>query len=176
MGSSDNFLCIETWVSGIQEKDNYGFKKLILQSWIDNAELLSRPIPRVDAFFGLMYWRRVWIIQEITVAVKFTVVYGDFEFAWDDLVAILSFLRDSATSSEIFYQNSFSYAIHLLDFRDRYFIKPQPISLLEAMAWSHKSLATDSRDKIFALLGLCYDGSTFVPVPNYKQPLELILA
>lgn len=36
-------------------------------------------------------------------------------------------------------------------------------------------MATDPRDKIFGLLGLCHDSDTFVPVPNYKQPLEDII-
>jgi hypothetical protein len=31
-------------------------------------------------------------------------------------------------------------------------------------------------DKIFALLGLCHDGFRLVPIPNYKQPLESIIA
>jgi hypothetical protein len=44
------------------------------------------------------------------------------------------------------------------------------------MRWSYQTEATDQRDKIFALLGLCHDGATYVPVPNYKQPLEEIIA
>lgn len=34
---------------------------------------------------------------------------------------------------------------------------------------------TNPRDKIFALLGLCHDGTTFVPLPNYNQPLEVVI-
>jgi hypothetical protein len=43
------------------------------------------------------------------------------------------------------------------------------------MRWSYQTMATDPRDKIFGLLGLCHDSDTFVPVPNYKQPLEDII-
>jgi hypothetical protein len=36
-------------------------------------------------------------------------------------------------------------------------------------------MATDLRDKIYALLGLTSDGPRLVPVPNYKQTLEQVL-
>jgi hypothetical protein len=41
---------------------------------------------------------------------------------------------------------------------------------------SHHTLAIDPQDKIFALLGLCHDDPAVVPLPNYKQPLETIIA
>jgi hypothetical protein len=44
------------------------------------------------------------------------------------------------------------------------------------MQWTKETLSTDPKDKIFALLGLYHDGLTFVPVPNYQQSLETILA
>ena len=35
---------------------------------------------------------------------------------------------------------------------------------------STRSLASDDRDKIYALLGLSADGADIVPTPNYRQP------
>jgi hypothetical protein len=66
-------------------------------------------------------------------------------------------------------------AMHLLQFRQNFQVERKPISLLDAMKWSTRTLATDPRDKIFALLGMCHDGTAFVPIPNYKQPLETII-
>ena len=43
----------------------------------------------------------------------------------------------------------------------------QPIWLLDALYYTRSSLSTDPRDKIFALLGLTFDGRHFVPEPNY---------
>jgi hypothetical protein len=63
-----------------------------------------------------------------------------------------------------------------LEFRKRFFIDRDPISLLDALWLSKDTLATDPRDKIFALLGICHDWATFVPVPNYKQSLGSIIA
>ncbi|KAN0098383.1 hypothetical protein V8E51_014046 [Hyaloscypha variabilis] len=65
--------------------------------------------------------------------------------------------------------------VHLLKFRDGYTGR-NLISLFDALVWSRRALATDPRDKIFALLGLCHDGATFVPVPNYKQGLGTTIA
>ncbi|KAL5329415.1 hypothetical protein ACEPPN_002927 [Leptodophora sp. 'Broadleaf-Isolate-01'] len=127
-------------------------------------------------FFSEPYWKRAWVIQEITVGPKVTVLYGDTEFLWDDIVAFFALLKRSDRAQQ-FPEFQFSNGLdHLLEFRERFFIKRTPISLFEALDLSRKALASDPRDKIFALLGLCHDGSTFVPVPNYRQPLESIIA
>lgn len=44
----------------------------------------------------------------------------------------------------------------------------QPIHFLELFRRTRNLRATDCRDKIFAILGLSFDGSDFVPEPNYK--------
>jgi hypothetical protein len=45
------------------------------------------------------------------------------------------------------------------------------LALLDALHQSWAALATDARDKIFALLGLTYDCANFVSSPNYKRTL-----
>ncbi|KAH7305636.1 heterokaryon incompatibility protein-domain-containing protein [Rhexocercosporidium sp. MPI-PUGE-AT-0058] len=127
-------------------------------------------------FFSEPYWKRAWIIQEITVGPKVTILYQGIEFLWDDTVAFFALLRKSDRAQQ-FPQFQFLNGLdHLLEFRERFFVKRTPITLFEALNLSRKALATDPRDKIFALLGLCHDGPTFVPVPNYRQPLESIIA
>jgi hypothetical protein len=54
-------------------------------------------------------------------------------------------------------------------------VKCEPIHLVDALQWTTKILSTDPRDNIFSWLGLCQDGPTFVPVPNYQQSLETVL-
>ena len=126
-------------------------------------------------FFGGQYWRRVWVIQEITVATKVTILYGEHEFQWDDVAAVLRELQNTELDLKTGVSEAINGATHLLRFRDRYTGR-ELVSLFDALAWSSKTLATDPRDKIFALLGLCHDGSTFVPLPNYKQDLGTIIA
>jgi hypothetical protein len=129
----------------------------------------------LEKFFSNAYWKRVWVIQEVTVASKVTVLCGKYEIPWDDVATILARWRKIPESVPLG-KRSYLKAMHLVDFRDRFLVKREPISLLDAMRWSYQTEATDPRDKIFALLGICHDGATYVPVPNYKQPLEEIIA
>ncbi|KAH7377554.1 heterokaryon incompatibility protein-domain-containing protein [Cadophora sp. MPI-SDFR-AT-0126] len=129
-----------------------------------------------DIFFSEAYWRRAWVIQEITVGAQVSILYGNMEFQWEDVAAFFTLLKRHA-KSQLFPRFQKTHGLdHLLEFRERFFIKRTPISLFEALNLSRKALATDPRDKIFALLGLCHDGTTFVPVPNYRQSLESIIA
>ena len=139
------------------------------QSWMEIGWFI------LEKFFSNAYWRRVWVIQEVTVATKVTVLCGTYEIPWDDVATILARWRKIPESVPLG-KRSYLKAMHLVDFRDRFRVKREPISLLDAMRWSYQTEATDPRDKIFALLGICHDGATYVPVPNYKQPLEEIIA
>jgi hypothetical protein len=129
----------------------------------------------MEDFFTQNYWRRVWVIQEVAVATKVKVLCGSYEIPWDDVAAVLAMWRKKPDIVPID-KRTYLKAVHLAEFRDRFQVKREPISLLDAMRWSYQTEATDPRDKIFALLGLCHDGATYVPVPNYKQPLEEIIA
>ena len=129
----------------------------------------------VNEFFSQPYWKRVWVIQEITVASKARVSFGDFHMPWEDVARLLSMLREELLQSNRRLEQSFLSAVHLLDFRNL-FLSRKPVDLLEAIHMTGQALATDQRDKIFALLGLCHDAHHIVPVPNYKQPLEAIQA
>ncbi|KAH8769701.1 hypothetical protein BGZ57DRAFT_442839 [Hyaloscypha finlandica] len=142
--------------------------------WTENGWAL------LNEFFSQPYWERVWIIQEITVASYVTVLWGNVEIPWNFVNATLMKLREaeiakgSGSGSRIRTSSS-SKAAHLLEFRDHYYVRRQPIGLLDAMRWSHNTLATDPRDKIYALLGLCHDGTQFVPIPNYRQSANQML-
>lgn len=127
----------------------------------------------LDCLFSQPYWRRVWIIQEITVAVEVTLLYGNNVLSWNAVAAFLNVLEKESRLKDLV-GNSYLSILHLLKFR-KSFQKRKPIALLDAMQWSLSTLATDRRDKIFALLGMCHDGPIFVPVPNYKQSLETII-
>jgi hypothetical protein len=138
--------------------------------WTENGWAL------LNEFFSQPYWERVWIIQEITVASYVTVLWGNVEIPWNFVNATLMKLREAeiakGSGSKV---RTSSKAAHLLEFRDHYYVRRQPIGLLDAMRWSHKTLATDPRDKIYALLGLCHDGTQFVPIPNYRQSVKQML-
>jgi len=102
------------------------------------------------------------------------VLCGQLEISWNDLVAALMIWKKNPDVAPL-HQRAFLKAMHLAEFRDRFSFKREPISLLNAMQWSYQTIATDPRDKIFGLLGMCHDGDTLVPIPNYKQSLEEIM-
>lgn len=127
----------------------------------------------LDHFFSAAYWRRVWVIQEIAVAPNVTILLRGTEARWEDIAEVISELRKvSVIGSK--HHNIYRNAFHILEFRTR-FKKREFIGILDALRLSGHTLATDPRDKIFALLGLCHDGSAYVPLPNYKQPLEIVI-
>jgi hypothetical protein len=111
--------------------------------------------------FERPYWGRVWIIQEIAVAKKVWVQCGRSAVSWAAVESLL-----------------FQFRPDLVNFR-RYrelFTKRSPlVPLLQALLDTRNSLATDPRDKFYALLSLTNDGNVITGLPNYKHPIELIL-
>ena len=165
----DDHYAVQTWRCIERMKQRLGKPGTTIK-WTE-AEWMA-----LSQFFSRPYWQRVWVIQEITVGQKVTVLYGDLDFAWEDVAELLTIMQETTAGLELPRNEAFMNAVHLLQFRDNFTVQRNPISLLDAMRWSSKTLSTDPRDKIFALLGMCHDGSTFVPVPNYKQPFEVIMA
>jgi hypothetical protein len=121
----------------------------------------------LESFFALPYWRRVWIIQEVTVASTVFVVCGNERVSWDMLAIADAFYWDSESKE-------WAYVKKMILFREECRRGARP-SLLYAMDQTYDALSTDPRDKIFALLGLCHDGDELVPIPNYKQSVDEIL-
>ena len=116
------------------------------------------------------YWTRVWIIQELAAASNITIFCGHHKILWETLEELSSFAftagMEGIKSEELRarFQN-------LLQFRDDR-LNSKPVRLLEAIYRSRYALSTDPKDKIYGLLGLVYDGGTFIPEPNYRQSVE----
>lgn len=130
----------------------------------------------LNVLFCLQYWKRVWIIQELTVALNVTMLLetrtGSFTISWGNTSVILELIKRFSDESGF---KAYLNAVHLLDFKEHFLNHQKPINLFDAMMWSRHCEATDPRDRIFALLGLCHDGAHFVPVPNYRQSLDTII-
>jgi Heterokaryon incompatibility protein (HET) len=114
----------------------------------------------IKAFFELPYWRRVWILQEISKGPNVKILFGPFTMSWDEMTKVLP--------AEKF---DFIHDIKVFRERER---SGNRIGLLQALISSRRSLATDPRDKIYALLDLTSDGTELVPTPNYTQPIEAV--
>lgn len=119
----------------------------------------------IDDFFSRPYWHRVWIIQEISVASKVLVYCGADSTSLGNIEIVLARTKvgeKSLRSGDVPNFPSFRPAP----------VSEQTPSLVKLLISSRKSLATDKRDKVYALVGLASDGDRMVPVPNYEQPPE----
>lgn len=114
------------------------------------------------ALVSLPYWDRVWIIQEICLARKIVILYGNMECEWDDD------LRTTCDVGEHYIQ----YCTHW-DLRTYFALKQllsttarklvtqrlvksasYHVSLWEIVEISETSLSHDRKDKIYAVFGL----------------------
>jgi Heterokaryon incompatibility protein (HET) len=122
-------------------------------------ELLSQP-----------YWKRVWIIQEVAVASRIFVYCGNHKVGWDQFLNMCQFDAENAVPNiyNALEAEVISGFTTLLELR-RDTLARKPIRFLDALHQSRASLSTDPRDKLYALLGLSYDGRHFIPEPNYMN-------
>ncbi|KAH6683053.1 heterokaryon incompatibility protein-domain-containing protein [Halenospora varia] len=128
------------------------------------------------------YWKRVWIIQETAVSSKLIVSCGEHTIAWELAVAaqhawinfranavsrpfqvMIEIIEDmsagdgTAVSLGLVPRNPGPMALSMN--RNR-IASHEPSSLIELLRDNWTALATDPRDKIYALLGLATDCST----------------
>lgn len=127
-----------------------------------------------QSFFELDYWRRVWVIQEIASSKQVKVLFGHIALDWESITNALDYWKSHSDQVPKACA-SYEYAAKLDHFRT-YLKGSRPLYLFEAIQWSQYALATEQRDKIYALLGLTSDGPRLVPMPNYKWTPEQILS
>lgn len=106
--------------------------------------------PKWDAlrsFVSLSYFFRLWILQEIRLAVRHHVLWGETSFVWDTM----------QTASKFIFDNPYLY-IHLdLGIEGLSRIMETSLraeTLLELVQLARRREASDQRDKVFAMLGM----------------------
>jgi len=125
----------------------------------DLSDIFTRP-----------YWRRKWIIQEVSKAQTVQIYCGTDSMLMDDMLRTCLAPLVKAFEAPMLDQ---LYAISLFRSRERPSRLGAPrLNLAEALVRSRNFLTTDPRDSIYALLGLTSDGNDLIPMPNYVEPLE----
>ena len=119
-------------------------------------------------FFQRPYWSRVWIIQEIIAASKVVVYCGSSSTKLENIEMVL---KRTAEGKEFLRRGQVP---NFEAFRKSQ-ISGKASPLVKLLMSSRASLATDPRDKVFAMLGIASDGEELIPLPNYKQPLDSVL-
>ena len=119
------------------------------------------------------YFNRAWIVQEIAVAHKVEIYYGGVYIPWDLFVAIIEFCTRPqqqyllGISGEKDKRLSSGWQSPTIDNIIYLFLMRPQSDGTESKSWDLESLlfatarfrATDSRDKVFAILGLVTDAS-----------------
>ncbi|KAI1397756.1 HET-domain-containing protein [Hypoxylon fuscum] len=120
--------------------------------------------------FASPYWERVWIIQEIAKSQSVSVRCGSLWFDLGSFFACYGHLKDLPKRS-----HTLIFAIQHFREQESTALKDgKRMPLLKALIRSCHFLATQPRDKVYALLGLTRDGRDLVPIPTYTSPDQLI--
>ncbi|PMD21763.1 hypothetical protein NA56DRAFT_645560 [Hyaloscypha hepaticicola] len=107
-------------------------------------------------------WKRIWIVQEIVVARKVSIQCGNHSMSWDSLGPFMYLIQNDHSlwqqpGALFFFENvleTIQYAALINTVRISYHEPGHRASILELWSQFYDLLATDPRDKIFALLGL----------------------
>lgn len=108
-----------------------------------------------------VWWKRVWVIQEVAFAKSLMVYYGPYILPWSEFTGAHNSTKDQ------------------LD-RFRMIRRPYASSrsaLSELMIFTCECIASDTRDKIFALVGLAGDESRLVDFslrPDYSLSKDTV--
>ena len=106
------------------------------------------------------YWSRVWIIQEVVAAKNIRIMCGTTFLHWSHLtkfLLLISYRHFRFPYGVVFDQiQHHAHSFPMLRLRNW---SQTSTDLAQALDWSASSLATDSRDKVYALLGLVNKGA-----------------
>lgn len=140
------------------------------QRWFALMKLLGNP-----------WFDRIWVVQEVALATSVRVVYGKGEMPWLNFIGgLTTFGRHPKLGALLEWTEDFkvrqapptsvSNAAQMNEFR-------QKIQLGEALSFSavlfacYRFKATDQRDKIFGIRGICSNRAEDLTRPDYLKPL-----
>jgi hypothetical protein len=125
------------------------------------------PPPRlVKKFFSRRWFHRVWVIQEVGLARKATVLCGPESLDW--CLFSIDRLREGGISARSL--QAIRPGVLLLE-TNLYKQKRSIVNLLHA---GRNAQSKDPRDKVFALLSLENDGNDLHISPDYSKPVEWV--
>lgn len=132
-------------------------------------------VGQLQSVLSYEYWRRAWILQELTVAGNIRLRCGDMDLDFELFSRTIDEL-EALHTSEIFQPFSIyhRHVANLVALRRKW--RPrEPIYLLSALRDSFHTLSTRPHDKIYSLFGVCFDSSRFVTVIDYGSSVEAVI-
>jgi hypothetical protein len=129
----------------------------------------TTPSGALNALFRRDWFKRIWILQEVALAKDILIQCGTQTASWAALATFLRKLSDKGILPP-----SWHPAWNLVTFRTQYQKPKTPggIDVYTAMVQSRACEATDLRDKVYALLGVCRELAKLVGAPNYSLSVK----
>jgi hypothetical protein len=126
-------------------------------AWAFPNDYSPRPDDRRwKKFFTLFtrpWFSRLWIIQEVALSNDAEVLCGGAKVGWDTLMRALKYSGMLGIQLQYFHSMNLNAVRDLEECRQQY-LAGTPSSLAKLLARRQESLATDSRDKIYGLMGI----------------------
>jgi hypothetical protein len=116
------------------------------------------------------WFDRVWIIQEVAVSRRATVMCGDERVIWEDLVESALLISEGKIHYDI--EGSGTGNITTIDGFRIQVRDGEEFDLFVLMRLSRPSLATNPQDKVFALLGITEERDREAIKPDYNIPVR----
>jgi hypothetical protein len=163
------------WLGEIEDLSEVNLA-ILSQADPDNTptEVLDTSSVTVFQLLSRDYWSRVWIVQELAAASHITLLCGPFAIPWQTIRRFLDHDREANVSSIQMPEDLSEVKTRfekISSFREDKLAR-KPITLIEALYRTRHALSTDPKDKLYALLGLAYDSTNFIPHPNYNLTKE----
>jgi hypothetical protein len=113
------------------------------------------------------YWRRMWILQEVSLARRLTIHCGSKSVGWDAFTKLHSL--DDFTDDYPEFKSSFAYRLQM--YRENRQMESET-TLKDLLMTFEGSQCRDPRDQVFALLGMASDCQK----KNFKPIIQKLLS
>ncbi|OTB04735.1 hypothetical protein M426DRAFT_151166 [Hypoxylon sp. CI-4A] len=143
------------WSRGRKNLFNYPEKSLR-----GLVELFSRP-----------WWKRIWIVQEVVAAQEIVVLLGETIFPWMMLANLCRAIQQAEFLAHPLASMIRSCGYQKFTVLD-HFRRNRTMPLVRFVHCTQDYQATDSRDKLYALLGMASDVSPDDIIPDYTKPVH----
>ncbi|KAI1137507.1 HET-domain-containing protein [Hypoxylon sp. FL0543] len=131
----------------------------------------ERSLRALAALFSRPWWKRIWIIQEVVAAREIVVLLGDTIFPWVMLVNLCRAIQLAE-----FLIHPLAPMIRACGYQKftvlDHFRRNRTMPLVRFVHCTQDYQATDSRDKLYALLGMASDISPDDIIPDYTKPVQ----
>ncbi|KAL7621616.1 hypothetical protein AAE478_008942 [Parahypoxylon ruwenzoriense] len=131
----------------------------------------QQAIRGIVELFRRPWWKRIWIVQEVVAAQELVVLLGRTVLPW---IMLERLCREIQVSE--FLSHPLAPVLHSCGYQKfttlNNFRRNGTMPLVRFLQCTQDYQATDSRDKLYALLGMASDVTTDDIVPDYTKPVQ----